>query len=795
MRSRGVNAFILIVAGLTPPTAARAAAVEAGLERSRVYLGTNVDLIVQVTDAPAAAPEFQDVDGVDIQRTPRTGVQRDLIAGTVTRVYRYRLTPRRAGTFKIGPVTVEIEGQTVSRGPYELQVVEAPVRFVGAKLEQEQILPGETTQLVLGFQGHHPATQPAMPAGDGLSIRSAGAPRINTMNDAEVPVTIYPYLVTGLQLGSYRIAGIGLNGVPVDHIALTVAPISVVQAQAQDHSLEVGGHTLVLIGVRGLDAAASLSLVAPPGLKVEPSPQPVRTPPGVRPFVFDVTALEPGSMPIAALKVSDGTQVALPEPVVLMVRQAGQPGILSCRGTPRSEQTVLGEPFIVDYEVFFRGDLRRAAVDPGGAGFANQPFIKVDPVNDLAYPGWEGHPLDVQFGSDATLRVLSGTAELNGRKEQLLRFALRITPLATGELSLDGLKVIVACQVTKKTSGPMIFSEVTTQERYEEEAKTPPHRVADPPGLTPPPGFRGAVGTFTFETALDRTTAAAMSPLTLTMRITGDTVGPQLKPPPLTDVPELTRDFDVSPTVGGGDVDGDTITFTQVLRPRHEKVEEVPALPLVHFDSTKNKYATTYSLPIPIEVTAGRVVGASAMQDTEATQPAAAGENAAEHEDRVAAALGANRTTLGQIVPPEPAGVAPVIAVLLAGPIGVALVVAGERAYRRRRPAAGIREQKRRVRASLGDLDASDAFHDRLARAMHEFLRLSLDLPPGEPSIATLEDAFANRGVSAELRGEAHALLARCDEGRFAVGGVDPREKAELLDRARRLFDALDRRT
>jgi hypothetical protein len=162
-------------------------------------------------------------------------------------------------------------------------------------------------------------------------------------------------------------------------------------------------------------------------------------------------------------------------------------------------------------------------------------------------------------------------------------------------------------------------------------------------------------------------------------------------------------------------------------------------------------------------------------------------------EDRVATALGASFTSIGEIVPPEPASVAPVIAILLAGPLGIALVVAGQRAYRRRQPAADVRQRKNEIRASLGDVAAADGFHDKLARSLHDYIRITLALPSGELSARMLGDAFAARGLSEDLRDEAQALLARCDEGRFAVGGVDAEEKAQLLGQTRRLFDMLDR--
>ena len=64
---------------------------------------------------------------------------------------------------------------------------------------------------------------------------------------------------------------------------------------------------------------------------------------------------------------------------------------------------------------------------------------------DLEAIGFEDY-----VSGDGVAVMLSGNGELNGRKEQLLRFALRITPLAAGELSLDGLQVVLALQVKEE---------------------------------------------------------------------------------------------------------------------------------------------------------------------------------------------------------------------------------------------------------------------------------------------------------------------------------------------------------
>ncbi len=789
-----LGAIVLGCLSASPP-ASRGAEMTAGLERDTIYSGTSTLLVVEVSNARSADwPVVEPVEGLRITPYGSPGVIRDLFRGTIRRSYRFMVAPEKAGVFRISSVSLTADGEFLKRGPFTLRVVELPLKFHAVEIEPGEILVGETAKLTVSYQGVRPGKVPVVPEVPGLSIRLTGSPRVQVTRREGIPISSYEFNVRAARLGDYQIKGLSLDGVPADAVALIVSSFVVVRTQVGASSLVVGGQTIVHIVVRGLPESAGLEPVAPAGLRVVPARQAYRGPPGTTVFSFDVTATEPGTPTITALQLPEGRQIALAQPISLSVRQSGEGGILACRGKPRTDQTVIGEPFVVDYEVFFRGDLRAAGIDPAGADFANKPYIKVQPVNDLTYPGFSGQPIQVRFGQGRAV-MLSGSGEFNGQKEQLLRFALRITPLAAGELSLDGLRVLLLLQIKEEQRTAFSVTTSSRSEQYERLAEVPPHRVIDPPGKTAPSGYRGAVGTsFTFATKLDRTKATAMSPLTLTMKITGESVGPQFAPLPLTEVPELTRDFDVSPTVGGGEVTDSTITFTQVVRPRSEAVTELPALPLVYYDYERKVYDTVYSLPIPIDVTPGSLVGAGAMEVT-SLEDAHAGDAAAGHEAPTtpAVSLGANHTTLGDVATGKPIGPVGILAILIAGPVSIVLVRAGRQVYQRQRPVAEVRQRRRKLIADLDRVAGADHFHAALAETLQSYLRLTFDLPPGELSTNLLARAFQEHSASDDLRREAQELLAQCDAGRFAAGAVDDAEKARLIHRTRELLARLDR--
>ncbi len=365
--------------------------------------------------------------------------------------------------------------------------------------------------------------------------------------------------------------------------------------------------------------------------------------------------------------------------------------------------------------------------------------------------------------------------------------------MAVGEVDLKGVRIVLRLLVKEEQRSGGAFFSSTRMQDYSRTIDVPVHRVIDPPGRTAPAGYRGAVGTgLTCATSLDRTTATAMSPLTLTMKISGDGVGSQMKPAPLAEIPELTRDFDVSPTASGGDVQGQTIMFTQVVRPRSESVKELPALPLVYYDYAKKDYQTVYSLPIPITVTAGSVVGAAAMQTAAAQGQAASGQDSPSSSGADTVALGANHATLGRLESGAPLGSAGVAAVLLGGPVAVVGVWAGRRWRDRRRPMASLRRRRRELVDSLDHAAARGDFYVYLAERVQAYLRLTFDLPAGELSADALVRAMDRQGVDKSLRCRVEQLLAACDIGRFASGQSTELPRTRLIEQARSLFTELD---
>jgi tetratricopeptide (TPR) repeat protein len=90
-------------------------------------------------------------------------------------------------------------------------------------------------------------------------------------------------------------------------------------------------------------------------------------------------------------------------------------------------------------------------------------------------------------------------------------------------------------------------------------------------------------------------------------------------------------------------------------------------------------------------------------------------------------------------------------------------------------------------------LQAGDGprFYDALARGVHHYLAAKLDLPPGAVTASTVTERLRAAAVPTELIEAAAALLALCEQVRFApnAGG----DRANALERAEALVRGLER--
>ena len=134
------------------------------------------------------------------------------------------------------------------------------------------------------------------------------------------------------------------------------------------------------------------------------------------------------------------------------------------------------------------------------------------------------------------------------------------------------------------------------------EAKVDSTEVLPVPSEGRPADYRGAVGRYNIVTQAAPTTVNAGDPITLNIGIAGTGPMELVQAPPLSELPVLTADFKVADQSLAGFVQDDTKLFSTTIRPRHEGITQIPAIPFSFFDPVTKKYETVMSQPISITV-------------------------------------------------------------------------------------------------------------------------------------------------------------------------------------------------
>src|SRR5262245_29029012 len=167
--------------------AVAAPTVRAWLDPARVALGQSADLSVEVRGTQnAARPSVPAPDGIEI-RYVGPSTQLSIVNGQTSSsvTHHFTVTPQREGTFALGPITLQADGQMLQAGTATLQV-----------------------------SGGAPG--PA-PAGDQLQLELS-IPRTTVYLHERVPVTVT------LRVGEARVSNVQYPRVPGD--GFTVEPLT-----------------------------------------------------------------------------------------------------------------------------------------------------------------------------------------------------------------------------------------------------------------------------------------------------------------------------------------------------------------------------------------------------------------------------------------------------------------------------------------------------------------------------------------------------------------------------------------
>jgi hypothetical protein len=183
------------------------------------------------------------------------------------------------------------------------------------------------------------------------------------------------------------------------------------------------------------------------------------------------------------------------------------------------------------------------------------------------------------------------------------------------ERRVDGLALHenrrFVCVVSAAQSGPLELRPVVHLGKLEQRpsafgrrwVEMPVKVAVDPLRLNilplpePPANFSGAVGQFRFEMQPSATTVAVGDLITLRASVSGTGSLTDIAPPRIDTAPGF-RVYD--PLAVADTPAADSLVTEQILVPRSERAQAIPAVSFVYFDPTRERYVTEQRGPFPL---------------------------------------------------------------------------------------------------------------------------------------------------------------------------------------------------
>ena len=293
-----------------------------------------------------------------------------------------------------------------------------------------------------------------------------------------------------------------------------------------------------------------------------------------------------------------------------------------------------------------------------------------------------------------------------------------------------------------------------------------------------PKGFSGTVGSgFEIATSLNRTRVRSGDPLTLQVDIRGQGNIRAISLPNLKTFFPATA-FDVPDEMAAGVHEGDRKQFQVPIRIRQQNVAEIPPIEFSWFDPQQQAYRTARSQPIPVEVSAGKMVTSNEVIRNAGTTGPGPGNKAQQLTEGLDLSI---ETSVDHLLgEPESTFTWQVICYLS----GIGAIVLSwfgvHRQYSSQRGTSRRQVLYGKCR-TLCSMEMSAGLEDRLAAGLRSLQALlsepEIDLPQAETT-----------------REEIDQLIGKCDSISFRPDPSTTPEQAELLEEVRAICKELQKR-
>jgi hypothetical protein len=401
----------------------------------------------------------------------------------------------------------------------------------------------------------------------------------------------------------------------------------------------------------------------------------------------------------------------------------------------------LNEPMVAELRIYVRSDVRRA----DGAQLAPEG-------NGLTFSQLVAGQRYARRVGNATFGVIP--------------ISVAVTPVKTGKVSINPI------------NGSIVLNNLDAFERMWGDAAnavraplTSPQldlQVSPLPTEGMPPGFNGAVGSYTMAVTAGPTNLVAGDPITLHVQISGHGSLDSISFPEQTNWDNFkiyppTAKVNATDSLG---LDGSK-TFEEIVTPQNSDIKSLPAISFSFFNPDEKKYHTLNYAATPLIVRAA----------TPGAMPAATAANP--ENPKPTADIAPLKQHLGAIAQIRPPLVQEPWFLMLQGVPVFALMscvawrkrrenLANNPRLRRQRQVAQIIRDGLQQLQRLAAEKKSDEFFATLFRLLQEQLGERLDLPASAITEAVIDERLRPRGVNAETLASLHELFQTCNLARYA---------------------------
>jgi hypothetical protein len=403
----------------------------------------------------------------------------------------------------------------------------------------------------------------------------------------------------------------------------------------------------------------------------------------------------------------------------------------------------LNEPTVAEFRIYLRSDVRR--------------------FNNLQQFSPEGNGLT--FGP--LVQGQRYSRNIGGASFTVLPISVAITPVKTGTASINPMNATII--LNNRDLMDSIWGDGGAPVQTTLTSPRMDLQIAPLPAENAPPGFAGAVGTYTMAVTAGPTNVVAGDPITLRVQITGQG---SLDSVTLPEQPGWENFKAYPPTAKVNTTDQlgleGSKTFEEILTPQNTDVRALPPVSFSFFDPEQKKYRTLTQPAMPLVVRAANPGSMPALAAN--THP----ENAKPTADVVP--IKQHLGVIAQVKPPLIQQ--PWFLVLQGVPVFALLssvvwrkrkenLANNPRLRRQRQVAQVVREGLEELR-SLAAQNKSDEFFVTVFRLLQEQLGERLDLPASAITEAVIDERLRPRRVSAETLTSLHELFQTCNLARYA---------------------------